>query len=228
MTPPSELTNRRSWPQQARGRPWPILVLLFGLTALTLALNACGGSSSAGTPAAATPTTPAPTATAMPTLPSASTPGAASVTTPAPTATATPTPPSASTPGAASAAEAPEWPEKTVTFSVTWDAETDSSHHVEIPVEKCQGIVLRLDSSEPVELKFLGIGAKPTPEELWSDPPGRVEDEYSGIVEDRAKASGIWTLAVNGDRETGATANVTVWYAVGFPWTEAYGEETTC
>ncbi len=50
MTPPSEHTNRRSSPHQAWGRPWPILVLLFGLTALTLALTACGGSSNTGSP----------------------------------------------------------------------------------------------------------------------------------------------------------------------------------
>ena len=145
---------------------------------------------------------------------------------PAPTATAPPTPSSTSAPEATSATEAPEWDE-TVTFSVTWDRGTNSSHHVEIPVEKCQGIVIELVSSEPVELKFLDVGTKPTPE-LWSDPPGRVYDEYEGIVVLEAKASGIWTLAVNGDRNTGTTANVTVSYVATFPWSEATGYITTC
>ncbi len=54
MTSDSEHTNRQSPPQQAQGRQWPILVLLLGLAALTLALTACGGSSSTSTPGATT------------------------------------------------------------------------------------------------------------------------------------------------------------------------------
>ena len=50
MTSESEHTNRQRSPQQAQGRKWPILVLLLGLAALTLALTACGGSSSTSTP----------------------------------------------------------------------------------------------------------------------------------------------------------------------------------
>ncbi len=54
MTSEFEHTNRQRSPQQAQGRQWPILVLLLGLAALTLALTACGGSSSTSTPGATT------------------------------------------------------------------------------------------------------------------------------------------------------------------------------
>ena len=50
MTSQSEHTNRQRTPQQAPGRKWPILVLLLSLAALTLALTACGGSSSTSAP----------------------------------------------------------------------------------------------------------------------------------------------------------------------------------
>ena len=73
MTSDSEHTNRQRPPQQARGHQWPILVLLLGVATLTLALTACGGSSSTSTPGATTgspPTatsTPASTSTPKPT-----------------------------------------------------------------------------------------------------------------------------------------------------------------
>ena len=54
MTSDSEHTNRQRPPQQARGHKWPILVLLLGVATLTLALTACGGSSSTSTPGATT------------------------------------------------------------------------------------------------------------------------------------------------------------------------------
>ena len=64
MTSQSEHTNRQRTPQQAPGRKWPILVLLLGLAALTLALTACGGSSSTRAPDATTGSPP--TATSPP------------------------------------------------------------------------------------------------------------------------------------------------------------------
>ena len=64
MTSQSEHTNRQRSPQQAQGRKWPILVLLLGLAALTLALTACGGSSSTSAPDATTGSPP--TATSPP------------------------------------------------------------------------------------------------------------------------------------------------------------------
>ena len=56
MTSGFEHTNRQRSPQQARGRQWPILVLLLGLAALALALTACGGPSSTSTPDATSAT----------------------------------------------------------------------------------------------------------------------------------------------------------------------------
>ena len=73
MTSDSEHTNRQRPPQQARGHKWPILVLLLGVAALTLALTACGGTSSTSTPGATTgspataTSTPASTPTPAPT-----------------------------------------------------------------------------------------------------------------------------------------------------------------
>ena len=64
MTSDSEHTNRQRPPQQARGHKWPILVLLLGVATLTLALTACGGSSSTSTPGATTGSSP--TATSIP------------------------------------------------------------------------------------------------------------------------------------------------------------------
>ena len=62
MTPRNEHTNRqRPLRQQAQGRKWPILVLL--LATLTLALTACGGSSSTSTPGATTGSPPTATST---------------------------------------------------------------------------------------------------------------------------------------------------------------------
>ena len=63
MTSDSEHTNRPSPPQQTQGRRWPILVLLLGLAALTLALTACGGSSSPSIPGATTGSLPTATST---------------------------------------------------------------------------------------------------------------------------------------------------------------------
>ena len=56
MTSGFEHTNRQRSPQQARGRQWPILVLLLGLATLALALTACGGPSSTSTPDATSAT----------------------------------------------------------------------------------------------------------------------------------------------------------------------------
>ena len=63
MTSDSEHTNRQRPPQQARGHQWPILVLLLGVATLTLALTACGGSSSTSTPSATTGSPPTATST---------------------------------------------------------------------------------------------------------------------------------------------------------------------
>ncbi len=63
MTSDSEHTNRQRPPQQARGHQWPILVLLLGVATLTLALTACGGSSSTSTPGATTGSPPTATST---------------------------------------------------------------------------------------------------------------------------------------------------------------------
>ena len=104
MTSDSEHTLKQRSPQQAQGRNWPILVLLLGLAALTLALTACGGSSSTSTPGATSATTPAPTATAPPTPSSTSTPGATTGSPP----TATLTPASTPTPEPTEAVEVGE------------------------------------------------------------------------------------------------------------------------
>ncbi len=62
MTSRNEHTNRqRPLRQQAQGRKWPILVLL--LATLTLALTACGGSSSTSTLGATTGSPPTATST---------------------------------------------------------------------------------------------------------------------------------------------------------------------
>ena len=63
MTSEFEHTNRQRSPQQAQGRQWPILVLLLGVATLTLALTACGGSSSTSTPGATTGSPPTATST---------------------------------------------------------------------------------------------------------------------------------------------------------------------
>lgn len=50
MASDSEHTNRPRSPQQAKGRKWPIVVLLLGVVTLALALTACGGEPSTSTP----------------------------------------------------------------------------------------------------------------------------------------------------------------------------------
>ena len=56
MTSDSEHTNKQHSPQQAQGLKWPIIVLLLSLAALTLALTACGDSSTTSTPGATSTT----------------------------------------------------------------------------------------------------------------------------------------------------------------------------
>ena len=109
-------------------------------------------------------------------------------------------PSSTSTPDATSATRVPEW-EETVTFSL----ESEDTHRMDIPLEKCEQVIFHVVASNEVGLGYRDVGDRHFTLK-------RSDDYRSAIA---TEESGILTLEVRrGFSEDKTLTDVTVSYRV--------------